>query len=74
AKGITNPMIDEIYGTAKDAGAVGGKILGAGGGGYMVFYCPDKSKYKVMHALSPYDGQFNAFRFVEDGLFTWFIK
>ncbi|MEP7110015.1 MAG: dehydrogenase [Ferruginibacter sp.] len=74
AKGISNPMIDEIYETAKRAGAVGGKILGAGGGGFMLFYCPDISKYKVMHALEPYEGQFNAFRFVEDGLFTWFIK
>lgn len=74
AKGISNPLIDEIYETAKKAGAVGGKILGAGGGGYMMFYCPDISKYKVMSALEKYDGQFNAFRFVEDGLFTWFIK
>ena len=74
AKGISNPMIDEIYETAKAAGAVGGKILGAGGGGYMLFYCPDTSKYKVMHALKQYDGQFNSFRFVEDGLFTWVIK
>jgi len=40
AEGITNPLIDEIYETAKKAGATGGKISGAGGGGFMMLYCP----------------------------------
>src|SRR6266513_79338 len=40
AEGISNQLIDEIYEAAKSAGATGGKISGAGGGGFMIFYCP----------------------------------
>jgi len=38
AQGISNPLMDEIYETALKAGATGGKITGAGGGGFMMFY------------------------------------
>ncbi|MBU0530015.1 galactokinase [bacterium] len=41
AKGISNPRFDEIYETAKKNGALGGKITGAGGGGFFLFYCED---------------------------------
>ena len=45
ADGVTNKQIDEAYYSAIDAGAVGGKVLGAGGGGFMVFYVhPEKQK------------------------------
>ena len=37
---ITNPQIDELYDEAKKAGALGGKLLGAGGGGFLLMYCP----------------------------------
>jgi len=40
ASKITNPMIDEIYAAAREAGALGGKITGAGGGGFLLLYCP----------------------------------
>ncbi len=40
ASGITNPVIDEGYRAARAAGALGGKITGAGGGGYLLLYCP----------------------------------
>jgi D-glycero-alpha-D-manno-heptose-7-phosphate kinase len=40
---VTTDRVDQIYGAARDAGAIGGKLLGAGGGGFMVFYVePDK--------------------------------
>ena len=52
AEGISNPFIDDIYERAKKAGATGGKISGAGGGGFMTFYCPAISKYKVMEVLA----------------------
>ena len=42
AKGITNPIFDKIYEIAKENGALGGKISGAGGGGFFTFYCEDK--------------------------------
>ena len=42
AKGITNPDFDRIYELAKENGALGGKISGAGGGGFFTFYCEEK--------------------------------
>lgn len=41
AKGITNPEFDKIYNIAKKNGAIGGKISGAGGGGFFTFYCEE---------------------------------
>ena len=74
AKGISNPLIDELYATALQAGATGGKISGAGGGGFMTFYCPGTSRHDVIKALSPFGGVFHSYRFVEQGLFTWTTK
>lgn len=46
AGGISNPEIDGLYETALKNGAVGGKLLGAGGGGFLLFYCPkEKQEY-----------------------------
>lgn len=48
---ITTNSIDELYAQAIEAGAIGGKLLGAGGGGFLIFYVqPDKQK-NVMHAM-----------------------
>jgi len=71
AEGITNPLIDEIYNTAKKAGATGGKISGAGGGGFMMFYCPGNTRYKVVEALQKFGGEFRRFQFTKYGLETW---
>jgi len=71
AEGITNPVIDEIYETAKEAGATGGKISGAGGGGFMMFYCPGNSRYKVIDALKKFGGEFRRYQFTKYGLMTW---
>ncbi len=74
AEGITNPIIDEIYETAKKAGATGGKISGAGGGGFMIFYCPGNTRYKVIEALKMFGGEFRRFQFTKNGLETWSIR
>lgn len=51
--GISNQIIDEIYKTARDNGATGGKLLGAGGGGFMIFHAPTHdSRVKISKALS----------------------
>lgn len=52
---ISNFTIDEMYDKAMKAGALGGKILGAGGGGYLLMYVPPKNHTKVIEALSNYD-------------------
>jgi D-glycero-alpha-D-manno-heptose-7-phosphate kinase len=52
AGGISNPEIDEYYERARQAGAVGGKLLGAGGGGFLLFYCEERDQDNVRGALS----------------------
>lgn len=49
--GITNETIEKIYGKAQKAGAIGGKICGAGGGGFVLIYAPDGKIEKVRQAL-----------------------
>ncbi|HXW64599.1 MAG TPA: GHMP kinase [Burkholderiaceae bacterium] len=49
---ISNSMIDDAYARAREAGALGGKIAGAGGGGFLVLYCPKASQAKVRQSLS----------------------
>ncbi len=71
ATGISNSLMEEIYETAKKAGATGGKISGAGGGGFMIFYCPGNTKYKVVKSLERFGGQVKNYQFVEHGLKTW---
>ena len=51
-KGITNPTIEEIYQAARGAGALGGKVLGAGGGGFILFFVPAENQPKVRERLS----------------------
>jgi D-glycero-alpha-D-manno-heptose-7-phosphate kinase len=57
ATGITNQFIDDIYKTAMLHGSTGGKISGAGGGGFMFFYCPGTSRSGVIEALKKFGGQ-----------------
>jgi D-glycero-alpha-D-manno-heptose-7-phosphate kinase len=52
SEAVTNNSIDEIYETAINAGALGGKISGAGGGGFMVFFVPKEKQEKVKKKLS----------------------
>lgn len=49
--GISYPRIDEWYERARAAGAIGGKLAGAGGGGFLVLYCPPEKKQAVCDAL-----------------------
>jgi D-glycero-alpha-D-manno-heptose-7-phosphate kinase len=48
---ISNNFLDDIYERARKAGAIGGKLLGAGGGGFFMFYVPEEKKEKVIEAL-----------------------
>lgn len=73
AQGISNPYMDELYHTALQAGATGGKISGAGGGGFMTFYCPGNTHYEVIKALEKYEGSFHRYQFTNTGLISWTI-
>jgi D-glycero-alpha-D-manno-heptose-7-phosphate kinase len=71
AEGISNPRIDEIYEETRKAGALGGKITGAGGGGFMFFFCDPFRRFAVQDALRKMDAQLVSFSFVEEGLRAW---
>lgn len=73
APGISNELLDQIYDAAKKAGATGGKISGAGGGGFFTLFCPGNTRYRVMAALEKFGGNFKRFDFVEKGLSSWKI-
>jgi D-glycero-alpha-D-manno-heptose-7-phosphate kinase len=68
---ISTDRINALYETARKAGALGGKISGAGGGGYMFFYCPNNSKYDVAKALDDLGAQAIDFSFDLDGMQSW---
>ncbi len=54
ASGVSNELIDGMYRKAKEAGALGGKVLGAGGGGFLLFYVPEDRQEAVKTALSDF--------------------
>jgi D-glycero-alpha-D-manno-heptose-7-phosphate kinase len=73
AHSITNSLIDSVYETALKNGATGGKISGAGGGGFMFFFCPNVTKMKVAKAIEQSGGRMQPFKFTQQGLTTWTI-
>lgn len=54
ASGVSNPQIDSMYTIALENGSVGGKILGAGGGGFLLLYVPEKNQKRIKQALNQY--------------------
>ncbi len=70
---ITNPLIDRMYNSAMDAGAIGGKVSGAGGGGFMFFICGYNSKYNVAKAIKETNEKaiVTDFMFEPDGVTSW---
>ena len=74
APAISNRDIDELYATACRHGALGGKISGAGGGGYMFFYCPFDRKHTVAEQLELLGAEVVPFAFDRHGLQTWEVR
>lgn len=68
---ITNEKIDELYEEARKKGALGGKILGAGGGGYLLLFCRFDKKHLIAERLEQIGGQIVDFKFEHSGLQTW---
>ncbi len=68
---ITNDHIDELYEEAMRHGAIGGKVTGAGGGGYMLLYCRYDTKHEVRAALAALGAEAVDFQFDQAGLTTW---
>ncbi len=68
---ISNDHIDELYEAAMSKGALGGKVTGAGGGGYMLVYCRYDSKHEVRAAMAALGAEAVDFQFDHAGLTTW---
>jgi len=71
---ISNPEIDELYRAARKAGAIGGKLSGAGGGGFMMFYCAFEKKHEVAETLKKMGCAISDFNFDFHGLQTWRVS
>jgi D-glycero-alpha-D-manno-heptose-7-phosphate kinase len=68
---ISTNEIDEAYEVARAAGALGGKVTGAGGGGFMLFYCPPGTRHLVSDRLASLGHAEAEFSFDERGLRSW---
>lgn len=68
---ISNPQIDSLYEAARNAGAIGGKVSGAGGGGFMYFICRYDRKYNVAQELQKRGARVADFMYEPDGVISW---
>ena len=68
---VSNPFLERISKTARAYGATGGKILGAGGGGYFLFYCNPENKQRLEKALRKAGCFLERFSFEPNGLQAW---
>lgn len=67
SRNISNPFIDECYEAARKNGAIGGKIMGAGGGGFFMFYCNNSDKSRVSQTIKKMGLKPMKFRFDFEG-------
>jgi D-glycero-alpha-D-manno-heptose-7-phosphate kinase len=67
-EGITNSFLDQCYQAAQDKGATGGKVTGAGGGGFMMLYCLEERQEAVTEALTELGLQRRTFAFEDEGV------
>ena len=73
ANAISNPMIQEVFDVAMSAGALAGKVSGAGGGGFVMFMVEPTRKKEVVNALKKLNGFVMPFQFTEGGAHGWKI-
>lgn len=71
---ISNSHIDRIYETGLKNGAEGGKLLGSGGGGYMLFFYSPKKRNQLVTSLKEFGGEILDFNFEFNGAQTWAVK
>jgi len=68
---VSNPMIQEAFDVALKAGAISGKVSGAGGGGFIMLMVPPEKKYAVRQAMETLPGRVVPFQFTEKGAIAW---
>jgi len=73
AKSISNNMIEDVFTVATQAGAITGKVTGAGGGGFIMFVVEPTKRVQVINELKKLDGKVVPFQFSEGGCHGWKI-
>lgn len=73
ASAVTTPELDAVYESAKAAGAIGGKVSGAGGGGFMMFLVDPRKRHSVLRALEAHPGRVFASGLTAGGVISWRI-
>ena len=71
---ISNPLLDQIYDEALQHGAIGGKLLGAGGGGFFIFYALPFQKHQLVKWIESQGLKVHPFRFDPEGLRAWSVR
>ncbi|HEY0666714.1 MAG TPA: CBS domain-containing protein [Sphingobacteriaceae bacterium] len=71
---ISTPLLDGIYNKARENGVLGGKLLGAGGGGFFLFYVPPFMRHEVLDWMQSDGLIYTPFRFEESGLQSWTVR
>jgi D-glycero-alpha-D-manno-heptose-7-phosphate kinase len=74
AESITNDNIEKIYKAAIKSGAYGGKVSGAGGGGFMFFTIDPAKRLNLIRTLEKFNGKVLNFHFSENGCHSWKIN
>lgn len=74
SKTISNPKIDMLYKIGLENGALGGKLLGAGGGGYILFFVPPTKRIRLKRILEDFGGEIMNFNFESKGTHIWSVN
>ena len=74
ASAVSNLYIEEIYNSAMETGAQAGKISGAGGGGFMLFYVNAESRMKLISKLQKFSGIISNCHFTDCGAQAWRVR
>ena len=73
-EGISNPLIDSLYARAREAGALGGKLTGAGGGGYLLLFADFSRRNKIAEVVEKAGGHVVDFSFEMNGVQSWQVR
>jgi len=73
SQSVSSTHIDNIYNEAISAGALAGKVSGAGGGGFILFFVPPEQRMNVVRALNQFDGEVSNCHFTKNGAQSWTI-
>ncbi len=74
AEGISTPEIERLFSVGRAHGATGGKVSGAGGGGFLMFCTDPENRYRLVSALNAAGGQASSVKFTFDGAEAWALR